>query len=97
MGFNLNNFPNPATNGITLKPMDIVEATYGGYMATRGIVPGAYAPCETVGWQITPGVRMTVQGKKFLGVVIATRYGYSSGQSTNRGAVFFDVTSDWWA
>lgn len=97
MGYNFNNFPNPATNGIMLKPMDIIESTYGGYLATRGIIPGAFAPCETVGWTFTSGTRITVQGKKFMGVVIATRYAMNTQNSGNRGAVFFDVTSDWWA
>lgn len=100
MGYNFCWFPNLATNGITLKPMDIVEETYGSYLVTRGIVPGAYVSCETTGFNIATGVRITINNKKFMGVVIATHKGdatYNNYATTYQGSVFFDLTSDWWA
>lgn len=97
MGFNFCWFPNLATNGVTLKPMDLAEETYGGFITVRGIVPGAYTSCETTGWNITSGVRITINNKKFLGIVAACRDSRPSYNSTYRGSVFFDLTSDWWA
>lgn len=97
MGFNFCWFPNPATNGITLKPMDLAEGTYGGYIAHRGIVPGAYTSAETTGWNISSGFRITINNKKFMGVITACQHALNYQHCTYRGSVFFDITSDWWA